>query len=681
MRNAAYVIAILLATCAPAYTQTGVTGTWQAASGSDRWTLILRLDGPRLIGAARACGSPPIEISDGAIDGNTITFKCKSREGAPLVHTITLTGKLNGDEITFTWDLQGEPNPPTGSIFSLGAPSQFTAKRVPDGIDPEIAEMADRARALTFDRILHADQEPKNWLTYSGTLFGERYSRLTQITPTNVRNLELAWIWQAQSAAPIEATALVVDGVLYTVQGPNDVVALNATTGSVLWTYPYTPAPQARASGGGGRPNRGLAILGNTLFLGTLDAHLLAIDTKTHRLIWNTTVANVTDPACQRPGQNQRSCYVITHAPLVVKDKVIVGVGGGEGPTRCFIAAFDVITGKEVWRFYTIPAPGEPGNETWSGDSWKTGGGGVWNIGSYDPDLNLTYWGTGNPYPTENGNIRLGDNLYSESVVALDADTGKLKWYYQFTPHDDMDWDAAQVPVLTDLQWQGRPRKVMLWANRNGLMYVLDRTTGQFLKGQPFVEVNWMTGFDDKGRPLRVPGKVVAEGVRIMPGLAATQWIPPSYSPRTGLFYISAWERGSSNGYAVGGNGYSAVRAFDPTTGERKWEFRVNDAMFRGVLTTASDLLFTGVVGDFYSAVPSMEAIAAGARRSDRIQPDPARLVDGYFYALDARTGDQLWRMSLAGSVTSGPMSYSVNGKQYVTVAAGNTLFAFALRQ
>ena len=199
-----------------------------------------------------------------------------------------------------------------------------------------------------------------------------------------------------------------------------------------------------------------------------------------------------------------RRGYSITHNPLIVKDKVIVGTGGGDGPIRGYIAAFDAKTGKEAWRFYTIPGPGEPGNETWSGESWKTGGAGVWNAGAYDPETNLVFFGTGNPAPDWDGRNRLGDNLYSDSVVALDADTGKLKWHYQFTPHDELDYDSTQVPMLADIQWQGRPRKVMLWANRNGVMYVLDRTTGEFLKGKPFVKTNWLDGFDAKGRPNRV---------------------------------------------------------------------------------------------------------------------------------------------------------------------------------
>src|SRR5713101_7228001 len=382
---------------------------------------------------------------------------------------------------------------------------------------------------VSFDRILGANKEPQNWLTYSGTTMSQRHSPLTQVTPENVKNLELQWVYQARSLEKFEATALVVDGIMYTVQAPNDVIALDAVTGRVFWTYQFAVSPQARPCCG--RINRGLAILGDTLFMGTIDARLIAIDAKNGKPLWNVSVA--------RP----EAGYAITHAPLIVKDKVIVGTAGGEYGIRGFIAAYDVRTGKEVWRFYTIPGPGEPGHETWAGDSWKTGGASVWMTGSYDPQSNLTYWGVGNPGPDYNGDLRKGDNLYSDSVVALDADTEKLKWYCQFPPHDEFDYDSVQVPVLADMQWQGRPRKVMLWGNRNGVFYALDRTTGQFLMGKPFVEVTWMNGFDEKGRPIRVPGKVPSkEGTLVYPGnQGGTNWYSPSFSARTGLFYIPTW--------------------------------------------------------------------------------------------------------------------------------------------
>lgn len=522
---------------------------------------------------------------------------------------------------------------------------------------------------VSFDRLLNAQKEPQNWLTYSGTAMSQRHTALDQITPQNVKNLELQWVFQARSLEKFEATPLVIDGIMYTVQAPNDVVALDAVTGRVFWTYSYAPALDARPCCG--RVNRGLAILGDTLFMGTIDAHLVAIDAKSGHPLWNVQVAKAS------------AGYALTHAPLVVKDKVIVGTAGGEFGVRGFIAAYDVRTGKEAWRFYTIPGPGEPGHETWAGDSWKYGGGSVWVTGSYDPALNLTYWGIGNPGPDYNGDVRLGDNLYSDCVVALDADTGKLKWYYQFSPHDEFDYDAVQVPVLADIEWQGQQRKAMLWANRNGFMYVLDRTTGQFLQGKAFVKVNWATGFDEKGRPMRAPGKLpTADGTLIYPGnQGGTNWYSPSYSPGTGLFYIPVWENyssvfikapveyeegrrymGASPRSTIGvfrgpqqntrkeEEGFGAVRAFDPKTGEKKWEFKMADVTDAGILTTASNLLFSGG-------------------------------REGYFFALDARTGELLWKASLGGAIASGPMSYSVGGRQYVAVSAGSGLFVFALRQ
>ncbi len=522
---------------------------------------------------------------------------------------------------------------------------------------------------VSFDRLLHASDTPQDWLTYSGSYFSQRYSPLDQVTPGNVKNLEQKWIFQARSLEKFEATPLVVDGVLYTVQAPNDIVALDAVTGRIFWIYSYSPVPQARLCCG--RVNRGLAILGDTLFMGTIDAHIIAVDAKNGHLLWNTKVAS------------PEAGYAITLAPLVVKDKVIIGTAGGEYGIRGFLAAYDVHTGKQVWRFNNIPGPGEKGHDTWAGDSWKHGAASVWMTGSYDPDSNLTYWGIGNPGPDWNADMRLGDNLYSDCAVALDADTGKLKWYFQFTPHDDFDFDAVQVPVLADLDWKGARRRVLLWANRNGFFYVLDRTTGEFLQGTPFSKVTWAKGLDEKGRPMRAANMVpTPNGTRIYPGnQGATNWYSPSYSPHTGLFYIPTWDNYYSvyvkekieftQGRLFAGplpkspvplirppqivnrkeeDGYGAIRAFDPQTGERKWEYKLTDVTDSGILTTASDLLFVGG-------------------------------REGYFMAMDARNGELLWKAVVGGQVSAGPMSYSVNGKQYVAISAGNSLFVYGLRE
>jgi alcohol dehydrogenase (cytochrome c) len=530
------------------------------------------------------------------------------------------------------------------------------------------------AAQVTWERLLNAKQEPHNWLTYGGTYESQRYTTLDQITPANVGNLELKWVFQSQLLEPFETTPLVVDGILYTVQG-NDVVALDAATGQRFWMYRHQQTPGAVSCCS--LISRGVGILNETIFLGAGDARLIALDAKTGKPLWDVTVGKAT------------AGYSIKHAPLVIKDKVLVGMHGGEYGVRGFIAAFDAATGKEVWRFNTVAGPGEPGADTWGGDSWQHGGGSLWVSGTYDADANLTYWGVGNPGPDYNGDVRPGDNLYTCAVVALDADTGKLKWHYQYNPHNEFDWDAVQVPLLADLQWQGKPRKVILTAQRNGFFYVLDRLTGEFLLAKPFVRQNWNAGFDEKGRPIMAPNaKSSVEGTLIYPGnQGGTNWFSPSYSPRTGLFYVNAWENtatifakreaeyqegriymaGANRGIVPPGIGfgmprgrqpfnyrmeeelYAAVRALDPQTGERKWEFKLSDATYSGILTTASDLLFTGV-------------------------------SEGYFLALDARSGTLLWKAMLGGNIIMGPMSYAVAGKQYVAVAAGNSLFVYALR-
>ncbi len=521
-----------------------------------------------------------------------------------------------------------------------------------------------------FDRLVNAERDPANWLTYSGTLDGQRYSRLTQITPANAKDLELKWVLQTRAPAEpnskYEATSLVSNGVLYTVQPPNVVVALDAANGKIFWTYPYNPAPSARLCCG--RINRGLAILGNTLFMGTIDGNLLALDARDGHVMWMTPVG--------RP----EAGYSVTVAPLIVKDKVIAGPAGGEYGISGFLSAYSAETGKEMWRFNTIPQPGEPGHESWENDAWKHGGGSIWTTGSYDPALNLIYWGIGNASPDWNGDVRPGDNLYTSSVIALDADTGKLKWHFQFTPHDEFDFDATQVPVLADLTWQGKPRKVLLFANRNGFFYVLDRQTGEFLLGKPFAKVTWADGLDAKGRPNRV-GHSTPEGSLIYPeNQGATNWYNPAYSPRTGLFYIPSWlDTHSINtsrvepykeGNQYGGGsathevpalrpgptnkrlpevGYGAIQALDPKTGTVKWQFKMMDVTDSGVLVTASDVVF------------------AGGR-------------EGYFYALDARTGAPLWKAMVGGAVSAGPTSYAVEGKQYISIPAGNAIFTFGLR-
>jgi alcohol dehydrogenase (cytochrome c) len=528
---------------------------------------------------------------------------------------------------------------------------------------------------LTSARLLRAADEAQNWLTYSGSYASLRHSALRQIDTANAKNLEIKWVFQVDSSLQnFEATPLVVDGVMYVTQPVNDVVALDAKTGRAFWVYRHNVPPDVKPCCGS--VNRGVAILGNTLFYGTLDGKLIALDTRNGRPVWITDVA-----------PNYATGYSLTMAPLVVKDKVIVGVAGGEYGIRGFVAAYDAASGKESWRFYTVPGPGEPGHDTWDKDSWEHGGAPVWLTGSYDPELNLTYWGVGNPGPDWNPKQREGDNLYSSSVIALDADTGKYRWHYQFTPNDGYDYDSTQIPVLVDMNWAGAPRKLMLWGNRNGNFYVLDRTNGRFLLGKPFVKVNWMNGFTPNGRPMQTQQLA---GQPTFPGnQGGTNWYSPSYSPRTGLFYLSIWDNYGSiyspqeaeykPGVVFGGGfprpygpvpgtpavptlrrgpinnwteavGHGAVIAIDPHTGERKWTFKMTDVTDSGVLTTGGDVLFTGG-------------------------------REGYFQALDARSGELLWKVNVGGQMAAGPMTYSVDGKQYVVIAAGHALFAFGLRE
>ena len=508
---------------------------------------------------------------------------------------------------------------------------------------------------VTSERLLKASEEPENWLMYSGQYNSQRYSRLTEIDKSNVNQLEVKWVKQLETLADVETTPLVVDGVMYLTQSPSNVIALDASTGSQFWTYEHT-LPE-KLSLCCGRQNRGVAILGETLFLGTLDAKLIALDAKTGAVQWEAQSA---DPA---------TGYSKTAAPLVIGDKVISGIAGGEYGIRGFLDAYDAKTGELAWRFYTIPGEGEPHNDTWEDDSWKTGGAPTWITGAYDPDLNLVYWGTGNPGPDWNGEAREGDNLYSDSVIALDADTGELKWHFQFTPHDVHDWDATQIPILIDIEFDGRPRKLMLFPNRNAFFYVLDRVTGEFLRGTPFAKQTWAERIDENGRPIRIPGMLPnEEGVLVYPSInGAANWWSNTYSPRTELLYVVTYDGaetffigedeyvpgelfvgGGADRYVPQETYASMIRALDPRTGATRWEFSLQPKTQSGLLSTASDLVFGGS-------------------------------VDGYFYALDAVNGTELWRINVGGNVKAAPISYMVGTVQYVTVAAGNSILTFGL--
>lgn len=505
--------------------------------------------------------------------------------------------------------------------------------------------------------LVAAPSHPDDWLTHARTLDGWRYSPLTEITADNVGKLRLRWVHQLATNDPIvEATPLVTAGAMFVSVPPAGVVALDARTGNAIWHYGRDlPLNMSLCCG---RVNRGVALLGSTVFFGTLDAHLVALDAATGAPRWETKVADAADG------------YSITVAPLAVGDLVIVGVSGGEFGVRGFLAAYAADTGKQVWRFNTVPDPGEPGHDTWKADSWKTGGGPTWVTGAYDPELDLVYWGVGNPSPIYSGRDRDGDNLYTNSVIALARQTGKLAWHFQFTPHDEHDWDSNQTPILADVALSGGKRRAIGWPNRNGFYYLLDRATGEFLLGKPFVKQTWAKGLDPHGRPILAEGsRPTRKGALVFPGVAGgTNWQSASYHPGLGLIFVPATEGSSiftssppekhqpgAPFYASGANTEElepVVKAIDMATGDTRWEYRPPPTpgfgLTRGgLLTTAGDLVF-------------------GA-------------CEGQLFALDARTGKELWRVGLGGMTLAPPISVTVDGHQVIAIAAGRAVFMFGL--
>ena len=506
---------------------------------------------------------------------------------------------------------------------------------------------------LPYERIVNARKEPRNWLTYWGDYSAVRHRDLKQIHTGNVKDLRVEWMFQTGQTGAFETVPLVVDGVMY-LTAHQHVYALDPRSGRQLWHYQHQIPESVKLTNG--TINRGLAMLGDRLFMATADARLISLDSRTGKLIWNTEIMS--------PKQG----YAASLSPLAVKDKIIVGVAGGEFGIRGLIDAYDAMTGKRAWRFWTIPAKEDPGGDTWLEDSWKRGGGATWMTGTFDPELNTLYWGVGNPGADLYGENRIGDNLYSCSLLALDPDTGKRKWHFQFTPHDTHDWDATETPMLLDLKWKGAPRKVVVQANRNGFFYVLDRATGEFLMARPFARQTWAKEIDRKGRPILMPGtEPTPDGNRLCPGLAgAANWMAPSYNPDTGWFYFPVREQcdvyysvppAYSEGKLYWGGAVRGVtdekewgllKALDPLTGETRWDFRYYRAPWAGTMSTSGGLIFAGD-------------------------------EDGWFMALDAKTGKNLWKINTGNRIVTAPITYVVEGRQYVALPSGSALIAFAL--
>jgi alcohol dehydrogenase (cytochrome c) len=508
-----------------------------------------------------------------------------------------------------------------------------------------------------------------NWTTFSGDNTGQRHSPLTQLTPKNVAGLVPQWMFQTDvpgfPGRGLENSPLVVDGIAYVTGNNNQAWALDARTGRPIWMYRRALPQNFSASVCCGPVNRGFALKDERLYMGTLDAHLLALDRKTGAVIWDVAVGDL------------KKANAITAAPLVVKNLVIIGVAGGDFSSRGYIDAYDATTGARVWRFNTIPDPGETGSDSWpNADVAARGGAAAWVTGSYDPALNLVYYGTGNPNPNYYGDDRSGDNLYSCSLVALDVDTGRLKWHYQFTPHDVHDWDSAHVPVQADLTMGGRLQKVIMVANRNGFFYTLNRDTGKLLVAKPFIDgSNWAKEIGADGRPIVLDNIGTPE--KCLPdNHGGTNFQPPTFDPERRLFFVTAhetcaiWEgrkptppinigvRVPSGGRRLveGKEQWAALRAIDPTTGERRWEHRyrsypstISLDLTGGLMSTASGLVFTG----------------------DN---------DGYFYAFDAASGKELWKYQTGAPVWgSAAISYMLDGRQHVLTTAGLTFIDFAL--
>jgi len=514
------------------------------------------------------------------------------------------------------------------------------------------------AEDVTYDEILHSTSHPENWITYGGNYASQRFSALKQIHAGNVGDLKMQWVYQLRQQGIFESSPIVVDGIMYVTEPPTTVTALDVRTGRPIWRW-TAKLPQHLLTIGLFPTNRGVAILGDTIYVATIDAHLVALSAKTGAQRWSVEI-----------GKNE-DAVAITQAPLAINGKIIVGMGGGEGGLRGYIDGYDAKDGKRLWRLYTVPAAGEPGVETWENESWKYGGGTTWNTGSYDPETNTLFWGTGNPAPDWNGDARKGDNLYSCSLLAIDADTGKMKWYFQFSPHETHDWDASEPPILFDAVIAGKKRKIVAQANRNAFYYVLDRETGEFLGGKAYAKQTWAKGLDPKGRPIEMPNiDPTPQGTLVYPSITGSvNWTSSSYSPLTGLFYVNTREQGAyyfkghptmepHNPADIGGGGgqkviggdeaYSAIRALEATTGDVKWQFKMVGDSWTGTLVTAGNLVFCAD-------------------------------AEGNFFALDATNGQPRWHVPLGNSVRANPITYSVDGKQYVEAAAGNSVFVFSL--
>lgn len=512
----------------------------------------------------------------------------------------------------------------------------------------------------SYEQLLADEQNGDDWLSYSGGYKSERFSPLAQINPANVSQMKVMWAYQMQAAGIAgaglqETTPLVANGIMYLTEAPSSVTALDARTGNLLWHW--KPDISAEVLNiGFPRINRGVALLDDSVFVATLDARLFALDAISGAVRWEVDVAD------------NSVGFSLTLAPLALDGKIIVGVSGAEAGVRGFIDAYDSNTGERLWRTFTVPEPGEPGSETWEGEAWQTGGGSTWLTGSFDPELNTLYWTTGNPAPDWNGDLRPGDNLFTCAVLALNPDTGEMLWHFQYTPHDTHDWDANQIPVLVDGEFEGRERKLLALANRNAFYYLIDRETGEYLLGEEYSYQTWAEGIDENGRPIVKPNtEPTREGNLVWPSLqGATNWFSPSYNPNTQQFFVPNRRMGAiyykadveyTPGAPFLGGGEQAldgdqatgaIVALDVMTGEQEWEFELLTPPWSGVMATAGGLVF-------------------------------GSSAEGVFFALDATSGNPLWNFNSGAHIRTNPMGFAIDDNQRVAIVGGRTLFVFGL--
>lgn len=516
------------------------------------------------------------------------------------------------------------------------------------------------AAQTSYQQLLADEQNGDDWLSYSGGYKSERFSPLAQINPSNVAQLKVMWAYQMQAAGIAgaglqETTPLVANDIMYLTEAPSSVTALDARTGNLLWHWKPDISEEV-LNIGFPRINRGVALLDESVFVATLDARLFALDAISGAVRWETKVAD------------NSVGFSLTLAPLALDGKIIVGVSGAEAGVRGFVDAYDSNTGELLWRSFTIPEPGEPGSETWQGDAWQTGGGSTWLTGSFDPELNILYWTTGNPAPDWNGDLRPGDNLFTCAVLALNPDTGERLWHFQYTPHDTHDWDANQIPVLVDGEFQGKERKLLALANRNAFYYLIDRVTGEFLLGEEYSYQTWAEGIDADGRPIVKPNtEPTREGNLVWPSLqGATNWFSPSYNPQTGQFFVPNRRMGAvyykadaeyTPGAPFLGGGEQAldgdqatgaIVALDVMTGEQEWEFELLTPPWSGVMATGGGLVF-------------------------------GSSAEGVFFALDAANGNPLWNFNSGAHIRTNPMGFAVDDNQRVAIIGGRTLFVFGV--